>query len=357
MDMCTLGIICCVIAVLLGIAAAVMAKRQPNRIANGFVLEIAVVTLLNGFAYYAWGSALTGDSLHMNGGLLYNIVGWIYAAKLAIYAALGVGLLANGVYTVRREGASLAHVLPFGWGVLLLFDAYWFTFGLGQAASGSELFTEVVTVISLMIDYIPFALIGAWFSNDICYKSRKAPETEYIIALGCGIFKDGTVTPLLRGRLDAAVAAWEAGGRAAKIITSGGQGPNEVVSEARAMANYLLSVGVPEDAILLEDKSTTTEENLANSRAIMEARGWPSGHCTIATSSYHCLRAAMFARRAGMDVSCVGGRTAAFFYPAAFFREYVALIARNRYAVAVFFAFVVVRYLLILGDIIPQGFF
>lgn len=356
MDMCTLGIGSCVAAVLLGILAWVMAKQQPNRIANGFVVEVALLTLANGIAYYSWGRQMTDDPGVINETLLGTLVTAIYFVKLLVYAVLGVALIANGVYTVRREGKSLTHVLPLAWGVLLLFDAWWFLFGLGAGSSGSELFTDAVTIVSLMLDYMPFALVGAWFSNDICYKSRKAPETEYIIVLGCSILKDGSVTPLLRGRLDAAIAAWEAGGRAAKIITSGGQGADEVISESQAMANYLLSCGVPQDAILLENKSTTTEENLAFSQAIMDARGG-SSHCTIATSSYHCLRAAMFARRANMNVSCVGGRTAGFYYPAAFFREYVALIVRNRYAVALFFVLVIIRYALMTTGILPQSIF
>ena len=356
MDMCTLGICGIVAAVLLGILAWFMAKQQPNRIANGFVIEVALLTLVDGIAYYSWGMQMTDDPGVINETLLGNFVTLIYFAKLLVYAALGAALIANGIYTVRREGKSLTHVLPLAWGVLLLFDVYWFLFGLGAGSSGSELFTDIVTIVSLMLDYVPFALVGAWFSNDICYKSKKAPETEYIIVLGCGLFKDGTVTPLLRGRLDAAIAAWEDGGRQAKIITSGGQGADEVISESQAMANYLLSCGVPQDAILLEDKSTTTEENLAFSQAIMDARGGAS-HCTIATSSYHCLRAAMFARRANLNASCVGGRTAGFYYPAAFFREYVALIVRNRYAVAVFFAVVVVRYVLMYTGLLPQSIF
>ena len=56
------------------------------------------------------------------------------------------------------------------------------------------------------------------------------------------------------------------------MITSGGQGSDEPMSEARAMADYLIGAGVPEGAILLEDKSTTTLENLTFSRRIMLAR-------------------------------------------------------------------------------------
>ena len=59
----------------------------------------------------------------------------------------------------------------------------------------------------------------------------------------------------------------------------------------------------------------------------------------------------------GINASCAGGHTAAFFYPAAFFREYIALIMRNRPAVIIFFGLVVVRFALMLMDIVPEGVF
>ncbi len=324
-----------------------MAANQPNRIANGFVLALAVLFAGNGIGYIL---IATHD---FDSPVITALIA-IYYARYILYALLGLGLLINGVVTIRRCGFALTHALPLGWGVLLLVDVWWFMLGPGMGMSGSKLYTDVLTFLSILIEYIPFALFAAWLSNDVCYKSHKTPEREYIIVLGCGIKKDGTVTPLLRGRVDAAIRAWEDGGREATIITSGGQGPDEVISEARSMANYLLSCGVPEDKILLEDRSTTTEENLAFSRAIIEAHGG-AAHCTIATSSYHTLRAAMFARRAGMNVSCVGGHTAHFFYPAAFFREYIALIVRNRYAILFFVVLAALRFQLLEAEIMPIG--
>lgn len=343
----TTGIVCCVIGVLAAAVGVAMAKNQPNRIANGFVLAAGVLFVLNGAGYIISATQEFDSPLSL-------VLVYVYYARFALYAVLGFALFINGVVTIRRCGVALTHALPLAWGVLLLFDVYWYMVGPGQAVTGSMLYVGVMSYLSILIDYIPFALFATWLSNDVCYKSRKAPEREFIIVLGCGIKKDGTVTPLLRGRLDAAIRAWKAGNGQAKIITSGGQGPDEVISEARSMANYLLEQGVPEDSILLEDRSTTTEENLAYSQAIIAEHGG-AAHCTIATSSYHTLRAAMFARRAGMNVSCVGGRTARFFYPAAFFREYVALIVRNRYAVLFFMAIAFVRFQLILNNILPPG--
>ena len=350
------GIVCCVLGCALAVATAVRARRRPNLISNGFGLEIAVLMILMGAIYVYWWLAQTG-AIGLYGPATTAIYACFYARGV-LYAVTGAALVANGVYMVRREGFSLAHVLPAGWGAVMLFVAYWVTLGpaSGDMMTWWEVLGEVMTALNTLANYVPFALCGAWISNEICYRSRKEPETEYVIALGCGIREDGGVTPLLRGRLDAAIAAYEGGGRRAKIICSGGQGPDEVVSEARAMANYLLDQGVPEADVMLEDRSTTTEENLRFSRAIMEERGG-AGHCTIATNSYHCLRAAMYARRVGLNASCVGGRTAAFFFPAAFFREYVALVMRNRYAVALFFVLALGRVVLGVLDVAPNTIF
>lgn len=238
---------------------------------------------------------------------------------------------------------------------MLIFTSYWLVFGPGSGFIGvSEFQAQIIMFITYMVSYIPFALFGAWLSNDICYKSPREPERGYIIALGCGLLPDGTATPLLKSRLDAAIKAYDGGDRAAKIIVSGGQGPDEVVSEARAMASYLVSQGVPESDILLEEASRTTEENLRFSQAIINERGGAE-RVTIATSDYHCLRAAMFARKLGINARCVGGHTPAFFYPASFFREYIALISRNRYAVALFIGLAFVRCVLDFSQILPEG--
>ena len=343
-----IGLTTIIPGLLVGALAAFMSKRNPNRIANGFVLEIAVLLCLNGLFFLLWDPSDYEAPIN-------TVIVVVYNAFYVVYLILGVALLANGVYTVRREGVSLAHALPFAWGVALVVIAYWFLLGPGNGMQMvDELTGNVLSILTKFMQYIPFALLGAWFSNDICYKTRKKPEREYVVALGCGIRKDGTVTPLLQSRLDAAIKAYEEGGRQAKIIVSGGQGADEVVPEARAMADYLLSRGIPETDVLLEAKSTTTEENLRFSRAIIEERGGAE-HLTIATSDYHCLRAAMYARRLGINANCVGGHTASFFYPAAFFREYIALIMRNRYAVVLFFVLTVIRFWLTSAGILPEG--
>ncbi|WP_321972424.1 YdcF family protein [Paratractidigestivibacter sp.] len=350
------GAVCCVLGVVLGLVTYLRMRRRANLISTGFGFELGFLLVAGGAVDMLWGAVLDGV-VEVTPLMEVVFIGVIFGRGI-LYALIGVALLADGAYLVRREGFSLAHLLPFGLGVVMLAVAYLITLGPGTGDSQGliEWAENLISMVRMLASYIPIALFGVWISNEICYRSRRPPEREYVIVLGCGLRPDGSVTPLLRGRLDAAIRAYEEGGQEAKIICSGGQGADEIVSEARAMANYLVEQGIPERDVLLEDKSTTTEENLRFSRAIIDECGGAS-HCTIATNSYHCLRAAMCARRAGIRASCVGGRTALFYYPAAFFREYIALVVRNRYAVGIFFALTMVRFALYLTGVLPEGVF
>jgi uncharacterized SAM-binding protein YcdF (DUF218 family) len=117
------------------------------------------------------------------------------------------------------------------------------------------------------------------------------------------------------------------------MIVSGGQGDDERTSEAAAMAAYLTAHGFPADRLTCEDQSSTTEENLAFSKAIMDAAR-PAGsegkgpRCVIVTSNYHVFRTAIIARKAGIRGQVTGSRTAGYYWPSAMLREFAAVFLR-----------------------------
>ena len=157
---------------------------------------------------------------------------------------------------------------------------------------------------------------------------------DYIIALGAGLIDGERVTPLLARRIDTAISFYRRQlaktKKEAKLLMSGGQGSDEKISEAQAMKNYALSQGVPEEDILLEDKSTNTLENMRFSKAIMEQRS-PEGYQAIFTSNnYHIFRAGMYAREAGLKADGLGAKTAFYYLPNAFLREYIAILMLHK---------------------------
>jgi len=173
-------------------------------------------------------------------------------------------------------------------------------------------------------------MICAWLA------SRHVPKhgVDYLVVLGCGIRADGTPTPLLAGRVDRAldfdIARTAAGDAPATFVPSGGQGPDEVVSEAQSMGTYLEGKGVEPDRIVLEGKSNTTRENMAFSREVIEKHAGKDaselkvGFCT---TNYHVFRGYVCAHQAGMAVEGMGSKTRAYFWPNAFLREFIGLLA------------------------------
>ena len=109
---------------------------------------------------------------------------------------------------------------------------------------------------------------------------------------------------------------WEKQGKTGVFVASGGQGSDEVVSEAESMRRYLTeSRHVPADAVLMEDRSTTTMENLRFSKEIMDARSGVQSvpgrrglayRCALVTSDYHVFRASEYAHHIGLKAD--GGR-------------------------------------------------
>lgn len=105
--------------------------------------------------------------------------------------------------------------------------------------------------------------------------------------LGAGLSGD-RVTPLLAGRLARGREVYERSRAASPetdIVVSGGQGADELVSEAQARYGWLIERGVPADDVLLEDRSRSTEENLLFSGQVLEAHG-KAGPVAVISSNY-----------------------------------------------------------------------
>ncbi len=153
----------------------------------------------------------------------------------------------------------------------------------------------------------------------------KTRDPDVIIVHGAGLI-DGRVSPLLASRLDKAVDIYHAGGDRAILIPSGGQGDDEPVSEACAMADYLLTHGVSAEHIVPEDQSWTTEENMRFSKESIARRGIGNPTAVFVTSSYHVFRTALIARRVGLEGEGVGSKTVHYYLPSAIIREFVAIV-------------------------------
>ena len=100
-------------------------------------------------------------------------------------------------------------------------------------------------------------------------------------------------------------------------------------TSTRKVERVAAKFGVEPDRILLEDRSTTTRENMVFSRAVIERdAGSDAGELAVgfSTTNYHVFRGYVCAHQAGMAAEGVGSTTRAYFWPNAFLREFVGLL-------------------------------
>ena len=180
--------------------------------------------------------------------------------------------------------------------------------------------------------YFECMLAGSVICGLKAARHTPAPDKDFIVILGCWFRKDGSLPPLLRGRVDRAIAFWrmqkELTGKEAVLIPSGGQGPDEPMPEAEAMKRYLLEQGIPEERIRTEDQSRNTLQNMAYSRKIAEEID-PRGKAAFATTNYHVFRSGVWAGEAGLKAEGMGGKTKWWYWPNAFMRECLGLLQKR----------------------------
>lgn len=313
-----------VVGVLFLLGYVVSRRRDPRLLRNGVFLTAAIV--------FGGLGALSVAAEHDPLALL--ALGLLALALPVSVVVFGVALIGNGVTMLRKEGRSLgnqlsllAGVLVFVLPVLAVLVTVWFgVVGLSIAA-----------LIALASAYASAAFVSFAVYSVVYGRTRHGMSPTAIVVHGAGLRKDGTVTPLLRGRLDRALQVRRgelARGNRPLLVPSGGQGSDEVRSEAAAMAEYLQEQGVPPEDVLPEDRSTTTRENIERSTELLRARG-VDGPVLLVTSDYHVLRTASLARRLGSDAQVVGARTARYYVPSAFLREFVALLVEHKWVTVV----------------------
>ena len=179
------------------------------------------------------------------------------------------------------------------------------------------------------VSYLECILIGTIILGIKSAKHIPQYNKDYIIILGCQIRKDGTLTNLLKGRVDRAIEFGknqkEKTGKDIIFVPSGGKGNDEIVSEADAMKNYLLAQGIKEENILVENKSKNTFENIKFSSELIKEK-MQNAKIAFSTTNYHVFRAGCYASQQCISMEGIGANTKSYFWINAFIREFIATI-------------------------------
>ena len=184
------------------------------------------------------------------------------------------------------------------------------------------------TFIFVCLTYLECILLGTIVLSVKAAKHIPSFDKDYIIILGCMIKKDGSLTPLLKGRVDAAIEfanmQKEKTNKDITFIPSGGKGSDEIISEAEAMKKYLISQGIDNKKIIIEDKSKNTFENIKFSYNLIKEK--KNSKIALSTTNYHVFRAGNIAFNQNIKLEGIGSKTKSYFWINAFIREFIATI-------------------------------
>ncbi|MGO1052098.1 YdcF family protein [Crossiella sp. CA198] len=309
-----------ILAGIAGLVFLVRVVREPRRMSNavwfGILLFFGGLWALWELGQYGYGTIVVVL------GLLALLIGLV----------LPFALLANGVIMLRRESFRPANLLSLLTGLTTI-GLLGFTVIFGwRLERGAQL---VLIAVILAFGYFAFLFVSL-LAYSIVYGSLSSRgRVDAIVVLGSGLIGD-RVPPLLAARIERGLALYRrdrAAGGEPVLVVSGGQGPGETTTEAAAMRDYLLAREVPAGHIVLEDRARTTEENLTFSSALVTPAR-PGARIVAVTNNYHVFRTAVLSYQLKLRMRVVGSRTALYFLPSAFIREFVALLMQYRITTA-----------------------
>lgn len=144
----------------------------------------------------------------------------------------------------------------------------------------------------LAVGLFVFLLVEVFIFTGMFQKGEK--NLDYIVVLGAQV-KGEVPSKALTLRLEAAKEYMDENPDT-KAILSGGQGNGEDITEAEAMSRYLTKEGIPKSRLLLEERSTSTEENLKLSANLIDSKDMKIG---LVTNNFHVFRALQLGKKQG----------------------------------------------------------
>ena len=152
-------------------------------------------------------------------------------------------------------------------------------------------------LISILAGGLLFVVVEGCIISGFSAKGKEG--LDYLVVLGAQMKANGP-SKALQYRLDEAVLYLEQN-EETKVIVSGGKGPDEHISEAQGMYDYLLQKGIAYNRIIMEDRSENTFQNLTYSAELLNREKDTVG---VVTNNFHVFRAVKIAKKAGYEDVC-----------------------------------------------------
>lgn len=179
---------------------------------------------------------------------------------------------------------------------------------------------------SILLGFL-FLLITFCIASCVIYshsQQKPSSEADAVLVLGAGL-NGRRVSKTLASRLDqASEYFWD--NPNTLLVVSGGQGRDEEISEASAMKEYLITLGIPEEKIKMEDQSGNTRENFEYSKKLLDSYFNKEYKIVYVTNDFHIFRAGMIAEDTGLIAEGLSSPSYTPMLLNFYIREYFSLI-------------------------------
>ena len=252
---------------------------------------------------------------------------------LPLIIILSFYCIITNIILIKKEGFCFQNVLGITFGICVFLGALSnqliYNFLKNIELLNLQIYIKKFVDIGLnsILCYFYCLTISTLYCNIMAAKHKPHLDKDFIIILGAKIKNDGTLTPLVKARVDKAISfakeQKEKNGKNIIFIPSGGQGQDEIMSEAEAMKNYLIQNNINPEDIIIENESTNTLENMTFSKEKIDKIN-KNGKIIFATTNYHVFRCGAIANKKGIDCEGIGSKTKWYFYTNALVREFLA---------------------------------
>lgn len=301
---------------------------EPRRLINGIFFTIFLVSLLS------WTTVMihksTSHGLQRAYDLLF-LVALFGITALLIFA--WIFLFWNAYFVWKYESHTLPNLLTLIIGFIALIFSILVLVGPGRYLP--HWLSALLASIPAIALYLGLVLYN-FLINLLLYQIYpRHYKQDYLIVLGAGLLNGDQVSKLLAARINRAIQfsnrQYQKGRKRPIIIMSGGQGPDEKIPEAVAMARFAQHRGISPSEILIEDQSKNTYQNmLFSKRVATKDFGSDKFKAAFFSNNYHTFRAALLAKEVGLKANGVGAFTRFYYLPNAIIREFAGAFVMHK---------------------------
>ena len=216
--------------------------------------------------------------------------------KLWIFLFAAAGLILLGLCFYSMPGFDFSGLVCVGLAAVAV--CYWALFRFpGKIFKWLRRVLTVCVILGVTVA----AVTGIFIAK--ASKGTSDGDCDYIIVLGAGV--NGTEPSLILTERLQATVNYLTEHEDAICIVSGGQGEGEQITEAACMQAYLVKHGIEDSRIWMEEKATSTWENLSYSMDLIEEKtGTRPDRVGVISNEFHMFRAGLMAKE--MDIEMVG---------------------------------------------------